>query len=429
MKLFATKYTEYTREENDKNFKIIHQVRSSDTVLQSLVSPITSFLEQCARDYLRYQILTFNCTLRRSEGFFINRSLLSMKQTITKLIINALQTKFKAINKTQNMAPQIINYLGPVYDGCYNNNFKYNTFDFFNLNEKISPSTLQTYSNQVPTASASDEGEMIFRLIFTDELQGQSIKGFNLDPSNTSLMILTVINITDGSKTVMDSFDKNYYKKQTSNIKAIVNNPPNPPYINTNSLKVAVNLSVYIQRLRYWVQNMLPENKEHIENEIRKIVSIVNKYRKEFYTRMCMYPFYALNTEFMKLLNSNTFLDLDDMSGTRQVIDMIEANNETTLIGTTNFLAFTQVMTPDGIYPICDGINDNMVNHALNPAVLLKQIEDTFMTIQTTTRDTTPDSTASPTDSSTGTTPPRHRLRTRAQSFPLLGRSTSSITT
>ena len=65
---------------------------------------------------------------------------------------------------------------------------------------------------------------------------------------------------------------------------------------------------------------------------------------------------------------------------------MIEANNETTLIGTVNFLAFTQVMTRDGIYPICDGINDKMIDHALNPSVLLKQIEDTFMTTQTTTR-------------------------------------------
>ena len=82
----------------------------------------------------------------------------------------------------------------------------------------------------------------------------------------------------------------------------------------------------------------------------------------------------------MKLINAPLFMDLSDTETTKKVIDYIESNNETTLIGTTNFLAFTQVMTPEGVYPICDGIltdgtHPKMIDRALKPALFLEHIQ------------------------------------------------------
>ena len=84
----------------------------------------------------------------------------------------------------------------------------------------------------------------------------------------------------------------------------------------------------------------------------------------------------------MKLINAPLFMDLSDTETTKKVIDYIESNNETTLIGTTNFLAFTQVMTPEGIYPICDGIitdgsHPKMIDRALKPSLFFEHIQKT----------------------------------------------------
>ena len=204
------------------------------------------------RDFLRFEILTFNYKLRRSEGYFINRSLLSMKQTITKLIINSLKSKFEPINAVQKAIPNVINYLGPAYDGCYNNNFKYNTFDFFNVNEVISKDSFVTYKNSAPTPSSVDEGEMVFRLIFMETFPRDTVnieKGFGLESSNTSLIILTVINVTDGTNE--ERYDQFKPISEESNVKRLPpNNPPQPPFINTNTLKTSVNISVYVSHLK-----------------------------------------------------------------------------------------------------------------------------------------------------------------------------------
>ena len=122
---------------------------------------------------------------------------------------------------------------------------------------------------------------------------------------------------------------------------------------------------------------------QQIMNNINTLIQdISNKfmiYKKVFYTRLCLYPFYLNDSNFMKLINAPLFMDLNNTETTKKVVDYIKSNNEITLIGTTDFLAFTQVMTPEGIHPICDGIlwdgTQHMTDRALKPALFLDHIE------------------------------------------------------
>jgi hypothetical protein len=347
-----------------------------------------------------------------------------MKKAITNLIFKNVQNKYKNLHNIKDMFPNMINYLGPSYSGCYNNNNLYNDFDIFNVDIGKNP-IIKDYANSIDSNN-EDEGEIIFRLIFTDTLFSKKeitttsttyhkteskiktieVKGFNLDSTNTSLIVFTVINLTDGyipgegkpdSLYVIDEFNFDnipYSQKKNGKIpstkgivnikKKLTNNIPNPPFININKLKQAVNIIIHLNKVNnYFTTNKLENNK--FITFVREIQNKFNEYINEFRRRVKLYEFYGTDTvfttlidstELFKILNKNTFIDsTKSIPPIESLINYIEANNETTLIGTVNFFNFTQIAKDNFQYTMCDGITDNEINdnNVINhPGILAK---------------------------------------------------------
>ena len=68
------------------------------------------------------------------------------------------------------------------------------------------------------------------------------------------------------------------------------------------------------------------------------------------------YEYYNTDDAFKKLFTMEKgVMDPENPNNTISIINYIETNNETTLIGTLNFMNFTTVLQPTGLYPICDG--------------------------------------------------------------------------
>ena len=89
-----------------------------------------------------------------------------------------------------------------------------------------------------------------------------------------------------------------------------------------------------------------------------------NNAKAEFMTHISHSPYYKRNIEFMenKIYNSQ-FLNFEPLTDaknsddvTTQILNEIEMNNETTLIGTVNFSNFAEVRNSNNIYPICDNV-------------------------------------------------------------------------
>ena len=153
-------------------------------------------------------------------------------------------------------------------------------------------------------------------------------KGFGLDSSNTSLIILTVINVTDGTNE--ERYDQFKPITEESNVKRLPpNNPPQPPFINTNTLKTSVNISVYVAHLQAWSKRMISD--AQITININKLVDDIKSkfmnYRKVFYTRLILYPFYLNDPNFMKLINAPSFMDLFNTETTKKYLYVNQLNS------------------------------------------------------------------------------------------------------
>jgi len=345
-----------------------------------------------------------------------------MKKVITNLILKNVQNKYKNLHNIKDMFPNMINYLGPSYSGCYNNNNLYNDFDIFNVDIGKNP-IIKDYSTSISPYN-EDEGEILFRLIFTDNLfstkvstsqdynktetKNIELKGFNLDSTNTSFVVFTVINLTDGydkdkpnSTFVIDdqNFDNMpYAQKQEGRIpsnkgvvnmkKKLTNNIPNPPFININKLKQAVNIIIHLNKVyNYFTTNELNKDKfiTFVDEIQKKFINYINEFRR----RVKLYEFYGTDPVFLSLIdNTDLFKILDGrkefIDSTKSIppieslINYIESNNETTLIGTVNFFNFTQIAKDNFQYTMCDGISDNEINdnNIINhPGILAKDIK------------------------------------------------------
>ena len=74
---------------------------------------------------------------------------------------------------------------------------------------------------------------------------------------------------------------------------------------------------------------------------------------------------------FQKLIEKGIFL-FDDINKTKDIIKYIETNNETTLIGTLNFMNFTTIFNPNNMVPIC-------CNPPFSEKYIVKEQEDSEM--------------------------------------------------
>ena len=76
-----------------------------------------------------------------------------------------------------------------------------------------------------------------------------------------------------------------------------------------------------------------------------------------FSHRISDYKFYNDDENFKKIL-TNGLYNLNNIIPTMEAIRYLDTNNETTLIGTLNFMNFTTILNPDGLYPMVMDTNE-----------------------------------------------------------------------
>lgn len=216
-------------------------------------------------------------------------------------------------------------------DSCRINTIKYN--NEFELYNKLINSTSPL--------------EILFRIMMNKTTD--VIPGFELNMSNTTIVIFTVINLTPHP--ILP-----------------VNNPPTPPYINTNKLKLIYKL---ISTNASMMQTLSSRHKTS-DAKIRELYDKVINYKTSFLTKINTYDFYNNflkhgNIYFNILNNNNQFFNVQNLL---QLINFIESNNASTLIGTLEFEKFTQIRNVNDVYFICDGNNHNLLQQSKRIEVL-----------------------------------------------------------
>ena len=242
-------------------------------------------------------------------------------------------------------------YLGTSDESCYDKNLSFNLFSFFNDFE----------------SHDTKERGIILNTIF-ESTEERSIC-FQLNPGNTKLIFFTVINLNDLENGT--SADTLPLPKTEDNIKngstRITNNPPLPPYINTNIIKKFINYRIYL----YSIDTFLASNGIREDDDMHKqyldiiqnLSTEYDKIRQEFIEHVLYSPYYNNNALFLEKIHDPKFLQFEPLDAandnediTRKILNEIEMNNETTLIGTMDFSSFAEVRNPNNLYPICDNI-------------------------------------------------------------------------
>ena len=80
-------------------------------------------------------------------------------------------------------------------------------------------------------------------------------------------------------------------------------------------------------------------------------------------------PYYNNDEHFKKKLYNPEFLQFSSNTDiTVEILNTIEMNNETTLIGTLNFSSFNEVQKQNELYPVCDGVyNEDTKQYTMLP--------------------------------------------------------------
>ena len=167
------------------------------------------------------------------------------------------------------------------------------------------------------------------------------VQGIGLDIDRTRLVVFTVINTNDNENTPGTIDDLNLVTNSTQNntTKKIANNAPNPPYINTTILKKFYNESSYLEAIERYIQSLNNVN-----------ATLVNEYKAVQRAYEARYKF--LSKAFQDLINAG-IMDTDNYYAVEEIIRYIELNNETTLIGTLNFMNFMSIIKSGAKIPIC----------------------------------------------------------------------------
>jgi hypothetical protein len=168
------------------------------------------------------------------------------------------------------------------------------------------------------------------------------VKGFGLEIENSTLVIFTVINITP-------------------NPTAPTNNPPTPPFININKLKLIYKTVSIEDSGSTTVESVIRSS----ESLMQKIGDIGQKYLK----KLEKYDFYApfVTNIFNDILNSaDNIIKEKGKQLKEKVIDFIDSNNATTLLGTVDFEKFTKIRDPTQPYFICDDKQESILKQLVD---------------------------------------------------------------
>ena len=109
-----------------------------------------------------------------------------------------------------------------------------------------------------------------------------------------------------------------------------------------------------MKQIQNYVQNVSTEEDiidtyKHIKE---KYVERYTKIEDLFRTRINLFHYYESDTVFQQLVEKGIFLP-ENIDKTKEIIKYIETNNETTLIGTLNFMNFTTIFNSHDMVPIC----------------------------------------------------------------------------
>ena len=316
----------------------------SDT--NALISKINITINQVIRDFIFYEIYAFNCMLRRKEGFFINQSLVQMKTTITNFMIYSMSKKMK-ISTVTSMIPQLLYYMQPSDDGCINKNYTNSMFSVFNIEKQITMNDVR-----------NNKSEIVLKLVFEKgKINLSDVEGLGLDVNKTKLMVFTVINTNDNDNKPNSKDDLTLPLPDNPD-KKISNNPPVPPYINTNMLKKFYKFCLYLNNIESYIKKVddTLDNTKELDKEYKTVKAAMEaEYTakiEHFLDRLNLYSFYREDSIIESIIKEwrLNFMNTQQLI---QLIEYIERNNETTFIGTLNFMKFTTILDPDGLYPIC----------------------------------------------------------------------------
>ena len=233
--------------------------------------------------------------MRRQEGYFINQSLIQMKNTITRFIVRAMTRKFNT--SAQTISPQVLFYMGPTGTDSLQKSYKYQPFNFFNYPSKVLDERLSDHSS-----------EIILKLLFSPDNITKTVSGLSIPPADCKLIVFTVINTNDDEETTDLAINLTGAPNviPNSNVtKPITNNAPNPPFINTNGRKKFINESKYFEKISLYIKsfqepgdvNILKVEYDHVKTNIQNAWDIVST---EFSHKVSEYKFYKMMKIFKK---------------------------------------------------------------------------------------------------------------------------------
>jgi len=247
--------------------------------------------------------------------------------------INYFKEKIKEATNSDDLNPTPLLYSSPSIDLCVENKNKYDDeYDKF-YNFKKNDSALE-FLFQIMTSKSNEE---IQKVVQNNETINYGINGFGLEIENSTLVIFTVINITP-------------------NPTAPTNNPPTPPFININKLKLIYKIASMPEAGTQSVLDLLLGNE--------KIVSKITEYGQLFIEKLSKYEFYKdfVELKFKPILGSFDKIIQDKGKILKEnIIDFIDSNNATTLLGTVDFEKFTKIRDPTQPYFVCDNKNESLL--------------------------------------------------------------------
>jgi hypothetical protein len=240
--------------ENIDQLKKNLDIRYRENYIDPKMSP---YIIECTK--IRKEMLKYNCNLRIQEGFMINKTLSDLRDDIKKITFQNIKLK------EQNYLP--IMYYKPNLSYIKNNNILIDNYKEFR--------NIKNFENNKDIKY----GKLI-DIIY---------KEFEINPKELKFIVFTVINLTNKQK---------------------INNPPNPPFININDLKILINIYD-----RYISLN----NDLNIESNIKKLnEDLENKLK---------------NYDFYKNIPNHISTENNIIDKAKKYINYIEPNNSATLIG------------------------------------------------------------------------------------------------
>jgi len=333
-----------------KNFFTIEEIsnlnnKSYNYIYKKLQIIIKKRIDSIIRDIITTYILEYNMQLRIMEGYIINRSLTEMRKAFPNFIINRLHGDVKKnypeknitdLTTTYNFIYNIsgFNYFAPYNVRCWENLYYFTDYTNKNPDIHINNNIIENYSSNA--VNSQHEAEIILRLIFGQDIQ------YNVNKVTTILPVLKL----EAIKTHLILFC-------VVNTSTSVNNPPNPPFINTNKLKLIANTMNYLYDLIS--KHIYGSTSDYTHKEIVRLMfnyinTNIEKYKNSFKKRIEQFEFYQTKIDFMHLVNefvSNPFHYEGAYSTVtlNNIIKEIDMMNQTTLIGTINIASFVQINT------------------------------------------------------------------------------------